>query len=111
MPKRNYYLDDPLAAWCRQSIDPFEWSQAPYDPERCLRAAEVMNIAADFGLKKGFLVPIVRGNGFHACVTMAGEPPDCLDEGIQALTAVIETWWLPRFHDMVGEYSRSVCLN
>lgn len=74
--RENYYLDDPVAAWCRRSINPFEWSEAPYDAERCPRAAEVMNVAAEFGMKAGFLVPIVRGNGFHACVTMAGERPD-----------------------------------
>jgi LuxR family quorum sensing-dependent transcriptional regulator len=35
-----------------------------------------MNTAEDFGMKKGFLVPILRSSGFHACVTMAGERPD-----------------------------------
>jgi LuxR family transcriptional regulator, quorum-sensing system regulator BjaR1 len=74
--ERDYYRDDPVAAWCRRSINPFEWSEAPYDAERCPRAAEVMNIAGDFGMKHGFLVPVVRGNGFHACVTMAGSCPD-----------------------------------
>jgi len=35
-----------------------------------------MNVAADFGMKYGHVVPIVRSTGFHACVTMAGERPD-----------------------------------
>jgi LuxR family quorum sensing-dependent transcriptional regulator len=74
--RENYYLHDPVAAWCRRTINPFEWSEAVYDAERCPRAAEVMNVAGEFGMKEGFLVPIVRGNGFHACVTMAGERPD-----------------------------------
>lgn len=74
--EKNYYPDDPVAAYCRRSVDPFEWSEATYDAERWPRAAEVMNCAADFGLKKGFLVPIVRGNGLHASVTMAGQHPD-----------------------------------
>jgi len=73
---KNYYPDDPVAALCRRSVDPFEWSEARYDAERWPRAAEVMNSAADFGLKEGFIVPVVRGNGFQACVTMAGENPD-----------------------------------
>jgi len=73
---RNYYPDDPVAAYCRRSAAPFEWSEATYDAERWPRAAEVMNCAADFGLKKGFLVPVVRRNGLHASVTMAGEHPD-----------------------------------
>jgi LuxR family quorum sensing-dependent transcriptional regulator len=74
--ERNYYIDDPVAALCRRSINPFEWSEVQYDAERCPRAAEIMNIASDFGMKEGFLVPVVRGNGFHACVTMAGRDPD-----------------------------------
>jgi LuxR family quorum sensing-dependent transcriptional regulator len=74
--EKNYYPDDPVAAYCRRAVDPFEWSEAAYDPERWPRAAVVMNSAADFGLRKGFIVPVVRGNGLHACVTMAGENPD-----------------------------------
>ena len=74
--RENYYADDPVAAWARRSIDPFEWSEAVYDAHRNPRAAEVMNVAADFGMKRGFLVPILRRDGFHACVTMAGEYPD-----------------------------------
>lgn len=74
--ERNYYPDDPVAAHCRRSIDPFEWSEATYDAERWPRAAEIMARAADFGLERGFLVPIIRGNGMHACVTMAGQQPD-----------------------------------
>src|SRR5262245_59639641 len=74
--EENYYPDDPVAAHCRRSVDPFEWSEAIYDAKRWPRAAEVMNRAADFGLEKGFLVPVVRGNGLHACVTMAGQRPD-----------------------------------
>jgi LuxR family quorum sensing-dependent transcriptional regulator len=73
---RGYYAEDPVAAHCRRSIDPFEWSEAPYDRERAPKAAEVMSIAEDFGMRRGYLVPIVRSTGFHACVTMAGERPD-----------------------------------
>jgi LuxR family quorum sensing-dependent transcriptional regulator len=74
--RANYYLDDPVAARCRRSIDPFEWSEACSDLDAWPRAAEVMNVAADFGMRKGFCVPIVRGNGSQACVTVAGESPD-----------------------------------
>ena len=74
--RSNYYADDPVAAWCRRTVNPFEWSQAPFDAARWPRAAEVMAVAREFGLNKGFLVPIVRSTGFQACVTMAGERPD-----------------------------------
>jgi LuxR family quorum sensing-dependent transcriptional regulator len=74
--RENFYFDDPVAAWCRRSMDPFEWSEAPFDPASWPRAAEVMNVAADFGMRFGFCVPIASGNGLQSCVTMAGERPD-----------------------------------
>ncbi len=74
--KADYYRHDPVAALCRRTVHPFEWSEVPVDPERSPRAAEVMNVARDFGLKHGLLVPIVRSSGFQACVSMAGESPD-----------------------------------
>jgi LuxR family transcriptional regulator, quorum-sensing system regulator BjaR1 len=74
--RQNYYQDDPVATWCRRSIDPYEWCEAHYDPGTWPRAGKVMQLAHDFGMKKGFCVPIIRGNGFTACVTMAGDQPD-----------------------------------
>jgi len=86
--RSNYYADDPVAAWCRRTVNPFEWSQAPFDAARWPRAAEVMAVAREFGLNKGFLVPIVRSTGFQACVTMAGERPDYEPRAKQALHLV-----------------------
>lgn len=74
--RENYYPDDPIAALSRRSTDPFEWSEALYDPNAQPRTAQLMNVAADFGMRQGFCVPIRRGNGVQACVTMAGERPD-----------------------------------
>src|SRR5215472_8385622 len=48
--RSNYYADDPVAAWCRRTVNPFEWSQAPFDAARWPRAAEVMAVAREFGL-------------------------------------------------------------
>lgn len=76
---------NPVAAWCRRIVNPFEWSQAPFDAERSPRAAEVMSVAREFGLDKGFLVPILGGSGFQACVTMAGEQPNCEPKAKRAL--------------------------
>jgi acyl-homoserine lactone synthase len=38
--------------------------------------------------------------GRTAGMVICGLLEFCLEEGIQALTAIMETWWLPRFHDM-----------
>jgi len=72
----NYFKDDPMVARCRQSVDPFEWSEVAYDSEQSPRADEVMRRAEDFKLKKGFVVPILRNHGSLSAVTMAGECPD-----------------------------------
>jgi LuxR family quorum sensing-dependent transcriptional regulator len=74
--RENYYFDDPVAAWCRRSMNPFEWSQAPFDPNTWPRAAEVMKVAAEFGMRQGFCVPIASRHGIQSCVNMAGERPD-----------------------------------
>lgn len=74
--RENYYVDDPVAAWCRRSMDPFEWSEAPFDPSTWPRAAEVMNVASEFGMRRGFCVPIATRHGIQSCVTMAGEQPN-----------------------------------
>jgi LuxR family transcriptional regulator, quorum-sensing system regulator BjaR1 len=40
---RNQYIRvDPVPRHCRRSVNPFEWSEAPYDSEKEPRAAEVM---------------------------------------------------------------------
>jgi acyl-homoserine lactone synthase len=41
-----------------------------------------------------------RNSGRAAGAVICGILEFCLAEGIEALTAVMETWWLPRFHDM-----------
>jgi LuxR family transcriptional regulator, quorum-sensing system regulator BjaR1 len=73
--KADYYRHDPVAAWCRRTVQPFEWSEAPLDLERSPRAAEVMNCARDFGLKQGF-----------SCANRAqhGLPGMCFDGGRQS---------------------------
>ena len=52
--QNEFYKDDPVVAMCLRATDPFEWSEAPYDPKESPRAKEVMATAADFGLKNGF---------------------------------------------------------
>jgi LuxR family quorum sensing-dependent transcriptional regulator len=65
----SYYADDPAAAWCRRTINPLEWSQAGSGPPRPA-------VLEDLGMKKGFLVPVIRASGSTSCVTMAGERPE-----------------------------------
>jgi LuxR family transcriptional regulator, quorum-sensing system regulator BjaR1 len=68
---KRYINVDPVARLCRNSLNPFEWSEAPYDCEREPRAREVMQRAADFNMSNGFIVPI-HGSGYEACVSLGG---------------------------------------
>lgn len=76
--QRNYVQDDPVVAHCFRSIDPFEWSEAPFNAERTPRSLEIMERAEDFGMKRGFCVPIHTADGFESVVTMAGEQPELI---------------------------------
>lgn len=70
--KENYVAVDPVVRFCRSSINPFAWSEAPYNREADPRAAEVMNRAADFRMANGFCIPIHGLSGFEACVSFGG---------------------------------------
>ena len=68
----QYVHVDPSIRLCRRSVHPFEWKDAPYDPEREPRSAEVVQRATDFGLSRGFLVPIPGPAGCEGDVWMGG---------------------------------------
>lgn len=70
--EKNYDRVDPTVRMCRQSVNPFEWSEAPYDAEREPGAAEVMQRATDFGMARGFVVPIHGLTGYEAGVSLGG---------------------------------------
>ena len=70
--ENNYDRVDPVVRLCRQSVNPFEWSEAPYDAELEPSAAEVMNRAGDFRMSRGFIVPIHGLTGYEAAVSLGG---------------------------------------
>jgi LuxR family quorum sensing-dependent transcriptional regulator len=71
----SYYADDPTVAWCRRTINPFEWSEAICESHPPPAVGAVAT-AEDLGMKRGFLVPVIRASGSTSCVTMAGERPE-----------------------------------
>jgi len=73
--KANNYANDPTAAWCRRTIDPFEWSEAVGRPRHSSPAAPRV-LSDDAGLKRRYLVPVIRATGSTSCVTMAGDRPE-----------------------------------
>jgi LuxR family quorum sensing-dependent transcriptional regulator len=70
--EKNYVRFDPVIRMCRQSVNPFEWSEAPYDAEREPGAVEVMSRATDFRMSRGFVVPIHGLTGYEAGVSLGG---------------------------------------
>jgi LuxR family transcriptional regulator, quorum-sensing system regulator BjaR1 len=70
--ENNFDRVDPVIRHCRSSIHPFEWAEAPYDAERERGAAEVMRRATDFGMVRGFIVPIHGLAGYEAAVSLGG---------------------------------------
>jgi LuxR family quorum sensing-dependent transcriptional regulator len=73
---RDYIRHDPIIRRCRNAVQPFEWADAPFDPKAEPRSLEVMNRATDFGMKRGFCLPIHGINGYEACISMSGTDLD-----------------------------------
>jgi LuxR family quorum sensing-dependent transcriptional regulator len=74
--QENYILDDPVGRLCRLTVEPFEWREARYDPDKQPRASEIMNAATAFGMKRGLCVPVHGLFGHDWCVSMGGEKID-----------------------------------
>jgi LuxR family transcriptional regulator, quorum-sensing system regulator BjaR1 len=70
--KEAFVHDDPSIRQCKRTVHPFEWKEARYDPEREPRAAIVVERAIDFGLSRGFLVPVPGPHGCEGDVWMGG---------------------------------------
>ncbi|ABD05129.1 transcriptional regulator, LuxR family [Rhodopseudomonas palustris HaA2] len=72
---RNYMAVDPVPRHGAATVQPFEWSDAPYDRKRDRAAHQVMTDAAEFGLVRGYCIPLHYDDG-GAMISMAGEAPD-----------------------------------
>lgn len=72
----NLAAYDPVPRHGFRSVEPFEWSEAPFDPEAEPMSKAVMDRALDFRLAKGLFVPIHYGDSFSGAVSIGGERPD-----------------------------------
>jgi LuxR family quorum sensing-dependent transcriptional regulator len=70
--ERDFAASDPSIRHLRHTVHPFDYKDAPYDPEREPKAAEVVSQAADFQLSRGFLVPIPGPTGCEGGVWIGG---------------------------------------
>lgn len=87
---------DPVPRYAAQTMDPFVWSKAPYDPVREQRAEYVMKRAVDFQLAEGFCVPIHTDDGPGSVVSLGGERPE-LTRSIRSAMHLISLY---SFHRM-----------
>jgi LuxR family quorum sensing-dependent transcriptional regulator len=69
--ENDYARIDPLARRSVQSHFPFEWDADAYRSDPDPRVVELMRHAAQFGMRRGFLVPIHGPNGEEGCVSTA----------------------------------------
>ena len=74
--REDYVRSDPVIRLCRKTTRPFEWSEAPYDAQQEKRADEIMRRAVDFGMARGFCLPIHGIQGYEACLSMSGADLD-----------------------------------
>ena len=75
---RGYVQFDPNVQRALSSARPFEWSVSACESQESQehRVREVMRFLADFGFKRGFVVPIHNADGFEAGVGMVGDKLD-----------------------------------
>lgn len=74
--ERDYAHHDPSIRMCKRTVYPFKYTEAPYDPEREPRAAEVMQRAREFRVENGLLIPIPGPAGCIGNVWVGGYQPD-----------------------------------
>jgi LuxR family quorum sensing-dependent transcriptional regulator len=73
---KQYAHADPSFRWCKRTVHPFAWRDAPYNSEHEPQAAEVVQRATDFGLDRGFVVPIPSPAGCTGDVWVGGDRLD-----------------------------------
>lgn len=74
--EEDYAHDDPAIRMCKRTVRPFEFLEAPYDPEREPRAAELVRRAQEFGISRGLLIPIPSPSGCVGNAWVGGHQPD-----------------------------------
>jgi LuxR family quorum sensing-dependent transcriptional regulator len=97
----DYVRVDPVIRMCRNTLYPFEWSEAPYDAETEPRAAEVMNRATEFKMPRGFCLPIHGLSGYEACLSMSGVHLD-LDARTKPAIHLMALYAFERVRQIVG---------
>jgi LuxR family transcriptional regulator, quorum-sensing system regulator BjaR1 len=82
------YAVDHLAAYGRTAVEPFRYSEAPYDRKASRQHERFMQALQHYGVGQGIVVPVGRQASHPACVWLAGPSPELDDDAIQALQLI-----------------------
>jgi LuxR family quorum sensing-dependent transcriptional regulator len=99
--ENDYAGIDPLWRRSVQSHAPFEWDADAYRTDREPRVVEMMRHAAQFGMRRGFLVPIHGPNGEEGCVSIAATEID-LSARAKASIHLISLYGFERMRSLRG---------
>jgi LuxR family transcriptional regulator, quorum-sensing system regulator BjaR1 len=99
--ERRYADIDPSMRHLKRTTEPFKWRDVPHNSEREPRAAELMALVTDFGLARGFFVPIPSPAGVFGNVWMSGPKSELTGRSKPALH-LISLYAFDRIHRLYG---------
>jgi LuxR family quorum sensing-dependent transcriptional regulator len=70
---RNYVRMDPSVHHLRKSAEPFTWVDVRACPDYSQRQLRIFGEIAEFGMKEGYVIPIVGLRNATAVITLGGE--------------------------------------
>ncbi len=104
--EKGYVHDDPGFRYAKTVVRPFRWfKEAPYDPEREPRAAEVVRLAEDFGVLDGFVIPVASPAGRMGQIWFGGRKLDLAEHQLPALH-LMAIYAFDRIRKLQGSPSR-----
>lgn len=83
--ERDYVRIDPSIRYCKQRVDPFRTTDAPFDAEREPDVIPFLKRATDFALTNGFWFPIPGKRGTTAGVWMSGPRSEVIERDLPLL--------------------------
>jgi DNA-binding CsgD family transcriptional regulator len=103
---RGYVHDDPGFRYAKTMVRPFRWfKEAPYDSEREPRAAEVVQLAEDFGVLDGYVIPVASTAGRLGQMWFGGRRLDLPEHQLPALH-LMAIYAFDRIRELQGSPSR-----
>lgn len=105
---RSYVHFDPVIRRIQSDIRPFEWSQSEIyiDDRNRDMARQIFGEASEFGLRKGFTVPMITLDGDVAAVSLAGEDID-LPPYAPGMIAMVATFAIARAIELRSRVDQS----